>query len=188
MADVTSLLQRWSGGDDQALQELIPTVYAELRRLGRRALRQERDGHTLQPTALVHEAFLRLIPQQQKAWQSREHFFAVCSQVMRQVLVDQARRWHALKRGAHDIRIALDEAGRDVAAPGRDEVEMLGLDAALTGLARIDARRARIVEMRYFGGMTLKEISVVTRRPEWDVKKDWLLAKTWLRRMLREAQ
>ena len=187
MADVTNLLQRWSEGEPDALADLLPEVYAQLRRLARQALRRERGEHTLQATALVHEAFLRLVPQQQKAWQNREHFFAVSAQVMRQVLVDHARRRLASKRGSGAVRIALDDVSDHAAASTADEVDMLHLDRALTELAKIDGRRARIVEMRYFAGMTLREIGVVTGRAEWDVKKDWMLAKAWLRHSLQEA-
>jgi RNA polymerase sigma factor (TIGR02999 family) len=190
MADVTSLLRRWTLGEQEALGALVPAVYLELRKLARRELRRERGGHTLQATALVHEAFLRLVPQQHKDWQNREHFFAVCAQLMRQVLVDHARRRQARKRDAGELRIGLEEVDADAggAASGpRAGIEMLDLDRALTELATIDATRARIVEMRYFAGMTVREIGVVTRRPEWDVKKDWLLARTWLRRYLKEA-
>jgi RNA polymerase sigma factor (TIGR02999 family) len=185
--DVTQLLQRWSGGEQEALGELVPLVYGELRRLARLALSRERSSHTLQPTALVHEAFLRLVPQQSKGWQSREHFFAVCAQMMRQVLVDHARRRRARKRGAGGILVALQEG--TVAEPAADErsVDLLYVDQALTDLAAIDERRARLVEMRYFAGMTIREISLVTGRPEWDIKKDWTLAKAWLARRLKKA-
>jgi RNA polymerase sigma factor (TIGR02999 family) len=185
--DVTKLLQRWSGGEPEALGELLPMVYGELRRLARRALSRERPDHTLQPTALVHEAFLRVVPQQAKGWQNREHFFAVCAQVMRQVLVDYARRRRARKRGAGGIQVALEDAdGSPPAAvgPGFDLIE---IDQALTDLAALDLRRARVVEMRYFAGMTVREISLVLGQPEWDVKKDWTLAKAWLARRLKEA-
>jgi RNA polymerase sigma factor (TIGR02999 family) len=187
VADVTSLLRRWTQGDEDALGDLVPAVYAELRKLARRALRGERSDHTLQATALVHEAFLRLVPQQKKPWQNREHFFAVCAQVMRQVLVDHARRHRAKKRGSGDVQIALEEMAGEEPANRSDVVDMLRLDDALSKLATIDPRRARIVEMRYFAGMTVKEIGTVTGRPEWDVKKDWLLAKTWLKRHLKDT-
>jgi RNA polymerase sigma-70 factor, ECF subfamily len=187
VSDVTSLLRRWTQGEEDALGDLLAAVYAELRRLARQALRNERAGHTLQATALVHEAFLRLVPQQKKEWQNREHFFAVSAQAMRQVLVDHARRHQARKRGSGEVRIALDEIEDRAQVETADGIDMLHLDRALSELGRIDARRARIVEMRYFAGMTLKEIGVVTGRPEWDVKKDWTLAKTWLRRYLKEA-
>ena len=188
MSDVTSLLRRWTEGEQDALGDLVPVVYIELRKLARQALRRERSDHTLQATALVHEAFLRLVPQQQKAWHSREHFFAVSAQVMRRVLVDHARRHRAQKRGSGDLRIGLDEIASDAVTTGPDADDMLRLDRALSELATIDAKRARIVEMRYFAGMTVKEIGTVLGRSEWDVKKDWMLAKTWLKRSLRETR
>jgi RNA polymerase sigma factor (TIGR02999 family) len=185
--DVTRLLQRWSGGEKDALGELLPLVYAELRGLARRALSRERPDHTLQPTALVHEAFLRVAPQQGKGWQNREHFFAVCAQVMRQVLVDYARRRRARKRGAGGVLVSLQEGGPEEPAAAGVGFDLLHVDQALTDLAAIDGRRARVVEMRYFAGMTVREISLVLGQPEWDVKKDWTLAKAWLARRLKAA-
>jgi RNA polymerase sigma factor (TIGR02999 family) len=186
--DLTRLLHRWNHGEAEALDELFPLVYVELRRLARWALGRERRDHTLQPTALVHEAFLRLVPQQEKDWQNREHFFAVCAGLMRQVLVDHARRRRALKRGSGGLKVTLDEAA-GAAAPGRgDPVDLLRLDEALAGLARLDARRAQVVEMRYFAGMTLPEIARSTSRPEAEVKKDWTLAKAWLARRLKDLR
>jgi RNA polymerase sigma-70 factor, ECF subfamily len=185
--DLTQLLGRWNRGEPDALAEIIPVVYAELRELARRALRRERRDHTLQPTALVHEAFVRLVPQQAKEWQNRDHFFAVCASLMRQVLVDHARRRRAAKRGSGEIRVTLDEAGGRLPASAPPDVELLALDDVLTELARIDERRARVVEMRYFAGMAIPEIAVVLGRAEWDVKKDWQLAKAWLARRLRAA-
>ena len=185
--DLTRLLGRWNRGEPEALEAIIPVVYAELRTLAARALRRERREHTLQPTALVHEAFVRLVPQQAKPWHNRDHFFAVCSSLMRQVLVDHARRRRAAKRGAGDVRVTLTEAeGRAVAAVPPD-VELLALDGVLSDLERIDERRARVVEMRYFAGMAIPEIALVQGRSEWDVKKDWQLAKAWLARRLRAA-
>ncbi len=184
--DLTQLLLRWSRGEPEALTELVPRVYDELRRLARGALSHERRDHTLQPTALVHEAFVRLVPQQSKEWQNREQFFAICAGLMRQVLVDHARRRNARKRGSGVVRVALDEA--DVAAQAAGlGVELLLVDRALHELDAIDPRRARIVEMRYFAGMTVPEIAHVLGCPEWDVKRDWKLAKAWLARELRDA-
>jgi RNA polymerase sigma factor (TIGR02999 family) len=184
--DLTRLLRRWNRGERDALGELFPLVYADLRRIAARALRSERRNHTLQPTALVHEAFLRLVHQQGKEWQNREHFFAICAGLMRQVLVDHARRRRARKRGSGELRVALENAPDAAAAPPRD-VDLLQLDQALAELEEIDAPRARVVEMRYFGGMTVAEIGHVLGRPEWDVKKDWKLAKAWLARRLKES-
>jgi RNA polymerase sigma factor (TIGR02999 family) len=181
--DLTQLLRRWTLGERDALGELLPLVYADLRRLARNALRRERSDHTLQPTALVHEAFVRLLPQQRKDWQNREQFFAVCAGLMRQVLVDHARRRGARKR-AGGLRVAIEDAeAATAAAPA--EVDLLQLDRALTELEEIDGSRARVVEMRYFAGMTVEEIGGVLGRSEWDVKKDWKLAKAWLARRLR---
>ncbi|HEY7412836.1 MAG TPA: sigma-70 family RNA polymerase sigma factor [Vicinamibacteria bacterium] len=185
--DVTDLLQRWRRGDEEALGDLVPLVYADLRRLARRALSHERPGHTLQPTALVHEAFVRLVPQQAKAWQNRGHFYAVCASVMRQVLVDHARRRQARKRGKGGVRVALEEAGADTPAVMPRDVELLHVDRALGELAQTDPALARLVEMRYFAGMTLAEIGAVDGRAEWDVKKDWKLARAWLARWLEGA-
>jgi RNA polymerase sigma factor (TIGR02999 family) len=185
-ADLTQLLRRWNQGEREALDELFPLVYADLRRLARSALRRERSDHTLQPTALVHEAFLRLVPQQAKEWQSREQFFAVCSGLMRQVLVDHARRRRARKRGSGELRVALDDAGSALPAVSPPPVDVLELDRVLTELEALDGQRARVVEMRYFAGMTVPEIGEVLGRPEWDVKKDWKLAKAWLARRLKE--
>jgi RNA polymerase sigma factor (TIGR02999 family) len=185
--DLTQLLRRWNRGEPDALADLFPLVYDELRRLARRALSRERRDHTLQPTALVHEAFVRLVPQQGKEWQNREHFFAVCARLMRQVLVDHARRRKARKRGSGEVRVALEEAQVAARAAAAPEVDLLNLDRVLDELEAIDPRRARVVEMRYFAGMTVPEIGLVLGCPEWDVKKDWKLAKVWLARQLRES-
>ncbi len=184
---VTELLRRWKGGDPEAIADLAPLVYAELRTLARRALRRERSDHTLQPTALVNEAFLRLFPQQEKDWVNREQFFAVCAQLMRQVLVDHARKRAARKRGPAQLRVELDEEKIGSSEAPVDGIELLQLDRVLRDLAEIDARRTSVVEMRYFAGMTIPEIAVVLGVPEWDVKKDWTLARAWLRRRLRDA-
>jgi len=186
--DVTELLQRWNRGERDALADLVPLIYADLRRLARRALGHERRGHTLQPTALVHEAFVRLVPQQGKAWQNRQHFFAVSAGVMRQVLVDYARRRRARKRGAGELPIALEEAGEPAPAAAPEPVDLLDVDRALVELAQVDPRLVGLVEMRYFAGMTLGEIARLLGRPEWDVKKDWMLAKAWLARRLDEPR
>jgi RNA polymerase sigma factor (TIGR02999 family) len=155
--------------------------------MARRALSHERRDHTLQPTALVHEAFVRLVPQHTKAWHNREHFFAVCARLMRQVLVDHARRRKARKRGSGELRVALDDVQGALAAVS-SEVDLLQLDEALDALAEIDGPRARVVEMRYFAGMTVPEIGLVLGRAEWDVKKDWKIAKSWLAHRLKEAR
>ena len=182
--DLTRLLHRWNRGEREALEELLPLAYAELRRIARGALRRERRDHTLQPTALVHEAFLRLAPQQAKPWQNRVHFFAVCAGLMRQVLVDHARRRRARKRGAGDLRVALDDAGDALPSVAPPPVDVLLLDRALSELQEMDAPRACVVEMRYFAGMTMPEIAQALGRSEWDVKKDGTLARAWLARRL----
>lgn len=185
--DVTNLLERWNRGEADALADLFPAIYADLRRIARRALGGERRGHTLQPTALVHEAFVRLVPQQAKAFQNREHFFAVCAGLMRQVLVDHARRRGARKRGGGEVRIALEDVEL-AAAPAPHEVDLLQVDRALAELAEVDAQLVRLVELRYFAGLTLAEIGTLLGRPEWDLKKDWKLAKAWLARRLAEPR
>jgi RNA polymerase sigma factor (TIGR02999 family) len=186
--EVTDLLHRWSGGDAEAFGELLPMVYGELRRRARRALSRERRDHTLQPTALVNEAFLRLAPRQGKSWVNREQFFSICAQLMRQVLVDHARKRHARKRSTAQLRVVLDEG--KVASPSKpaEVIDLLHLDRVLGELEEIDARRTRVVEMRYFAGMTVPEIAAVLGVAEWDVKKDWTLAKAWLRRRMRDRR
>jgi RNA polymerase sigma factor (TIGR02999 family) len=170
------------------MSDLLPLVYAELRRRARRALRGERSDHTLQPTALVNEAYLRLVPQQSKDWVNREHFFSVCAHLMRQVLVDHARKRGAIKRNPGKLKVQLDEGKIASPVTPADGVELLHFDRVLSDLAGIDARRARVVEMRYFAGMTIPEIALVLGVHEPDVKKDWTLAKVWLRRRLGRAR
>lgn len=185
--DVTLLLRRWREGDPQALDELIPLVYDELRRQARGAMRAERAGHTLQPTALVHETFVRLLPQNEKDWQSRQHFFAVAANLMRQVLVDHARRRRARKRDG-GTRVELDEATFLAREGDSRVVDVLELDRALEDLAQLDPERASVVELRCFGGLTLKEIAASRGAEEWSIKKDWKLARAWLSRRLRSAR
>jgi RNA polymerase sigma factor (TIGR02999 family) len=168
-------------GRKDALDRLLALVYAELRRIARSQMRREREGHTLQPTALVHEAFLRLVDQDAAAWQNRAHFFGVAAQVMRRLLVDYARRRRAAKRG---IPITLDEA---LLQPGSSAVsfeEILAVDQALDQLARLDSRQASVVEMRYFGGLTVEETAEVLGVAERTVKLDWAMAKGWMKSQL----
>ena len=180
-SDVTQLLLDWSRGDRTALDRLMPLVYAELRALADRSLRHERSGHTLQGTALVHEAYLKLVNQRQVRWQDRAHFFAVAAQLMRRILVDDARRHGAAKRGAGKPELPLDEADTPVPpAP----VDWLALDRALDRLATIDERQARIVELRFFGGLTIEETAEVLQISPATVKNDWTLARSWLYREL----
>jgi RNA polymerase sigma factor (TIGR02999 family) len=179
--DVTALLGDWSRGDRSALDRLLPLVYAELRRVAARQLRDERADHTLQPTALVHEVYMRLVDQREGDWQNRAHFFGVSAQVMRRILVDHARRRAASKRGDGVRCVSIDEA-RDVAAAS--EVPILELDGALGRLEKIDAELARIVELRAFGGLTIEEAAHVLSVSPSTAKRDWRTAKAWLNREL----
>lgn len=179
--DVTALLGEWSRGNRDALNALLPQVYAELRRMADRQFRMERVDHTLQPTALVHEVYLRLVDQRQVDWQSRAHFFGVAAQVMRRILVDHARRRGASKRGDGVRCVSIDEAN-DVAAS--NEIPVLALDHALDRLEKIDAELAKIVELRAFGGLTIEETAHVLRVSPSTAKRDWRTAKAWLNREL----
>jgi RNA polymerase sigma factor (TIGR02999 family) len=179
--NVTALLANWSRGDRTALSQLLPLVYAELRRVAVRQLRSERADHTLQPTALVHEAYIRLVDQRKVDWQDRAHFFGVAAQVMRRILVDHARRHDAVKRGEGVRCVSLDEAN-DVAAS--DHLPILALDHALDRLEQVDADLARIVELRAFGGLTIEAAADVLRVSPSTVKREWRVAKAWLHREL----
>ena len=181
---VTALLDSWNRGDESALEQLLPLVYAELRRIAARQLRRERVGHTLQPTALVHEAYLRLVDQRNVDWQSRAHFFGVASQVMRRILVDHARRRSAGKRGEGVRCVPIDEV-TDVEAA--NEIPILALDHALGRLEKVDAELARIVELRAFGGLTIEEAAHVLNVSPSTAKRDWRTAKAWLTRELGEG-
>ena len=178
---VTALLKDWSGGDPTALERLMPLVYGELRKLAASYLRAERSGHTLQPTALVHEAYLRLVDQRSVNWQNRAHFFGIAAQMMRRILVDHARRRQAAKRDAAAYRLPTLSGAESVA---RDP-ELLALDEALTGLAALDAEQARIVELRFFGGLTVEETAEVTGVSPATVKREWQTARAWLAREIR---
>ena len=179
--DVTALLDDWNRGDRTALNQLLPLVYAELRRVAARQLRSERADHTLQPTALVHEVYVRLIDQRRVDWQSRAHFFGVAANVMRRILVDHARRHGASKRGDGVRCVSIDEA-KDVAAS--NEMPILALDHALDCLEAVDAELAEIVELRAFGGLTIEEAAHVLSVSPSTVKRDWRTAKAWLNREL----
>lgn len=179
--NLTELLQRWGRGDREALDRLLPIVYGELRRQAARYLRKERPGNTLQPTALVHEAYLRLINQRDVEWQNRAHFFGLAAQLMRRILVDHARERLAAKRGGADIRLTLDEW---VAAADAGDVDLLALDEALTRLAALDGRQGRVVELRFFSGLNVEETARVLGVSPATVKLDWSMAKAWLRREL----
>ena len=180
VGDISRLLRAWSDGDQEALKSLIPIVYSELHGLARRYLRRERAGHSLQSSALVNEAYLRLVDYKRMQWQDRSHFFAVASQVMRRILVDHARR-HNLKRGGNVQRVSLDEA----AVVGGDQgVDLVALDRALDALERIDPRKMRIVEMRFFGGLSVEETAEALRLSTITIKREWRSAKAWLYREL----
>ena len=178
--DVTAILRAWSEGDRQALDRLTPIIYDELRRLARRYVRQERPGHSLQATALVNEAYMRLVDYKRMQWQDRAHFFAVSAQLMRRILVDHARR-HNLKRGAAVTHVSLDDAA---SVPGEAPSDLLALDDAMTALAQLDPRKARVVEMRFFGGLSVEETAAVLSVSEVTVMRDWSSAKAWLYREL----
>jgi RNA polymerase sigma factor (TIGR02999 family) len=179
--DITALLDDWGSGDRRALDRLLPLVYAELRRIARRQLRRERAGHTLQPTALVHEAYLRLVDQRQGDWRNRAHFFGVAAQVMRRILVDDARRHNANKRGEGVRCVSIDEAV-ETAAP--DEISVLALHHALGRLETVDRGLARIVELRAFGGLTIEEAALVLNVSASTAKREWRTATAWLTREL----
>lgn len=179
--DVTQLLVDWRNGDKQALDRLMPLVYDELRRIASRYMKREREGHTLQTTALVNEAYLRMVGQDDVDWQNRAHFFGVAASVMRHLLVDHARARGRVRRGADPQQVSLDEAA--VVSNQKGE-ELLALDEALTRLASIDSRKVKIVELRYFSGLTAEETAEVLGVSEITVKREWLKAKAWLYREL----
>jgi RNA polymerase sigma-70 factor, ECF subfamily len=182
--DVSSLLRAWSAGDSGALDRLTPVVYDELRRLARYYMRGERPGHSLQPTALVHEAYTRLVDYKRMQWQDRAHFFAVSAQVMRRILVEHARR-HNVKRGAGIRHVALDETA--IIRSGEDP-DLLALDDAMNALAAIDPRKVQVVEMRFFGGLSVEETAQVLKVSTVTVKRDWKAARIWLYRELSRIQ
>lgn len=180
-ANVTILLQQWSRGNQGVIEQLFPLVYDELRKLAGGYLRRERPDHTLQSTALVHEAFLRMVDQQAVEWQSRAHFFGIAARIIRQILVDHARARRAQKRGGDALTLPLDEA---LAVPERKNVDLVALDDALTALARMDERQAKVVELRFFAGLSIEETAEALRTSAATVKRDWLVAKAWLLREL----
>lgn len=180
--EVTRLLRAWSGGDDDARDRLMPLVYQELRRRAAGQLRRERRGHTLRPTDLVHETYLRLCAQN-AAWQNRDQLFAVASRLMRRILVDHARKRAAGKRGG-GLRLTLDEA---VAAAPQQDPDLLDLDAALDELAALDPRQAALVEMRFFGGLDIEQAARALGVSVATANRDWAMARAWLFRRLKEA-
>ena len=181
---VSQLLIAWREGDVSAFDRLMPMVYDELRRLAHRYMRRVPEGQTLQTTALVHEAYLRLAGYGDAAWQDRAHFFAVCAQVMRRLLVDRARSRYAIKRGGGSHQVELDDA--IAVSPAQDE-KLMALDEALERLAAIDPRKARIVEMRYFGGMSVEETGQVLDLSTTTIKREWSKARAWLHREMQQS-
>ena len=184
-ANPTTLLLAWGRGDETALDQLIPLVHDELRRLARRHMAGERVGHTLQATALVNEAYLRLIEVNQVRWQNRAHFFAMASRVMRRILVDAARSRGFQKRGAGAEKVSLDEA---LLVSGEPRQDLIALDDALNALAAFDLRKSQVVEMRFFGGLSVEETAEALHVSADTVMRDWRLAKVWLVRELRGEQ
>jgi RNA polymerase sigma-70 factor (ECF subfamily) len=175
--EVTQLLIAWSNGEEEALEKLVPLIYDELRRIARRYMKREPAGHTLQTTALVNEAYLRLIEQKAMKWQNRAHFFAISAQLMRRILVSMARARHANKRGGEARQVSLDEAL--VISEGR-AAELVALDEAMNELAALDPRRSRVVELRYFGGLSVEETAEVLKISPETVMREWKRAKAWL--------
>lgn len=176
--DITAALQAWGNGNVEALDTLLPLVHEELHRQAARHMRRERPGHTLQTSALINEAFLKLVDQRNGRWQNRAHFFAIASRLMRRILVDYARTQHRAKRGGHDTDLPLEEAV--LVSTEESSVDLLALDQALTRLAKLDEQQSRIVELRYFSGLTIGETAQVLRVSPAGVKRDWNMAKAWL--------
>lgn len=179
--EVTQLLLAWNEGDESALEKLVPLVYEELRRLAKRRMRLERPDHTLQTTALINEAYLRLVDVRNVRWQNRAHFFALCAGLMRRILVDYARTRHYAKRGGGAQPVSLDQPLP--VAPERSP-DLVAVDDALHALAEVDARKAQVVELRFFGGLTADETAEVLKVSPETVRRDWKLAKVWLLRKL----
>ena len=175
--DITQLLVDWGKGNKLALDGLMPLVYDELHRIASRYLRRERQGHTLQTTALINEAYLRIVDQNRVNWQSRAHFFGVAAQMMRRILVDHARSHLYAKRGGGAQKLTLDEA---IATPQERDLDLVALDDALTTLAQVDPQQSRIIELRFFGGLTIEETAEVIGISPATVKRDWNMAKAWL--------
>jgi RNA polymerase sigma factor (TIGR02999 family) len=182
--EITGLLAEWGKGDREALEKLTPLVYAELRRIARRQMSRERDGHTLQATALVNEAFIRLSGREDVSWQDRAHFYAVCAQVMRHILIDHARANARDKRGGGAIQVSLDEAAM---LEGVRATDFLALEEALRALEAFDPQKGRIVELRYFAGLGIEETAEVLRISPTTVRREWRRAKAWLYRALAEG-
>jgi RNA polymerase sigma factor (TIGR02999 family) len=177
-SDITQLLRAWNGGDESALEKLMPIVYGELHRMARQYMARESPDHTLQTSALVNEAYLRLVDAAHANWQNRVHFFAVSAQAMRRILVDWARSRQALKRGGNGRPLQLDEA---LAVTQEQPVDLVALDDALKALAALDPRKSQVVELHFFGGLNLEETAEVMKVSSDTVLRDWKLAKSWLR-------
>ena len=181
-SSITAFLVRWRSGDQQALDALMPLVYDELRRVAQHYLRRERSDHTLQSTALVHEAYLRLAGQSPPQWQNRAHFFGIAAHLMRQILVEHARGHGAAKRGGNALRLELDES---LATVQQTDVDVIALDGALQQLSELDAQQGRIVELRFFAGLTIEDTSEVLGVSPATVKRDWVTARAWLFRAMK---
>jgi len=184
--EVTQLLQAWGSGDEKALEKLVPVVYQELHRMARHYMAGERPNHTLQTTALIHEVYVRLVQSRHMSWQNRAHFFAICAQLMRRILVDFARSRRYQKRGGAAVRIPLEEA---LVVSQDPPADLVALDDALKALASVDERKSRVIELRFFGGLSVEEAAEVLSVSPETVMRDWRLAKVWLLRQLdREKQ
>ena len=183
--ELTQLLIDWGNGRQDALEQLFPLVYQELRRMAHRYMRRERPGHSLQTTAVVHEAYLRLIDQKHVQWQNRAHFFAIAAQMMRRILITHAQSHGYAKRGGGTLKVSLDEAA--ILSPERAG-ELIALDEALTSLTAIDPRRSQVVELRFFGGLSNEEIAEVLKVSPNTVTRDWNVAKAWLYREMSKEQ
>lgn len=179
---ITQLLIDWRSGDEAALEKLMPLVYSELRRLAGNYLRREQQGHTLQPTALVNEAYLRLVDQKKAKWQNRAHFYGIAAQLMRRILVDHARQKHAEKRGGSDQQRLSITSAHDLAT--KPDLDVLALHEALEELASIDGQQSKIVELKFFGGLSIEETAEVMDLGHATVERDWKMARAWLRRKL----
>lgn len=184
-SEITGLLVDWSNGDQAALHKLLPLVEQELHRLAHGYMRRENPDHTLQTTALVNEAYLRLIDQKKTHWQNRAHFFAIAAQIMRRILLNYARDQHRVKRGGNAIQVSLSQASF---VPLEKTAELIALDEALCRLADIDERKSRVVELKYFGGMSVEEIAEVLKVSEITVMRDWKFARAWLLREMEPGE
>ena len=181
---VTQLLEQWNNGDREAFNKLMPLIYEELRKMAKRYMRQQNPGHTLQTTALIHETYVRLVVQKEKQFENRTHFFAVAAQAMRHILVDYARQRHAAKRGGGSRPISLEEAA--IVSEER-AAELVAFDEALKELETLSTRQSRVVELRYFGGLTVAETATILSVSPETVMRDWSMAKTWLHRALQSG-